>query len=184
MENAAGLEQVFYAGSVIVGDRRQGLITYQENNRSGAQPNRSSRFSARSRNVAVKPASETQYKVLKPGDRFLGYVVAAIEPDKIVFEKGGEKVEKFLYDQNKKRPEVSETPRATPSPAQAGVNGTVTAPPANISPNVGSGPGGSSPPSPTPFRRSIRSRRLPRYNPASRLPNLPVPSAPTASPNN
>ncbi len=171
---AAGLEQVYYTGSVIVGDRRQALITYQENIRGGSQAARLNSYPRRGRVGAAETMSGSQNKVLIPGDHFMGYVVAAIEPEKIVFEKGGEKVVKFLYDQNKKRPAVSEAPRTAAPFDQAGVNAPVRTSPANQPPtnpsvSVRTVPGVPSR-AVSPSRRAIRSRRLPG------LPAQPVPS--------
>jgi len=187
-ETAGGLEQVFYSGSLIVGDRRQGLITYQENNRGGGQLNRVNRYPGRVLPGAAEAQSGSQHQVLKPGDRFMGYLVVAVEPEKIVFEKGGVKLEKFLYDQNKKRPVVSESLRAMPTASQAGaatgVSSAVVTPPTNLPPGVRVAPTGQPPQTSTPFRRSIRSRRLPRVNPSTGAASRPVPPARPVSPNN
>jgi hypothetical protein len=100
------LTTVLYSGSLIAGDLRRALVTYQELPKE-ADPRRSSpgRLQAPAAAQGV-----IQKKQLNRGDLFLGYVVAAVEPDRVVFEKGDRKVEKFLYDQGKKRmapPEVS-----------------------------------------------------------------------------
>jgi hypothetical protein len=184
-ETTVALEQVFYSGSLIIGEKRQALVTYQQNNTGGRRPGRSL---DRGRAAAAEAQSGYQNKVLKPGDRFMGYEVAAIEPEKIVFKKGGEKVEKFLFDQNKKRPVVNEPPRPAPAPApangQTGVNAPVMTPPFNLPPNVRIAPvgGAGSPPSAT--RRSRRSQRLLGTNPPPAVPAQPVPPAQPAPQSN
>jgi hypothetical protein len=101
------LTTVLYSGSIISGDLRRALVIYQELPRDAA-PRRSSPGRAQ---PPAAGQGEMQKKQLNQGDRFLGYVVEAVEPDRIVFAKGDRKVEKFLYDREKKRiepPEVSQ----------------------------------------------------------------------------
>lgn len=92
------LTTVFYAGSLIAGDLRRALVTYQDLPKEADH-----RRSSSGRTQAATAQGVVQKKQLRKGDRFLGYVVVAIEPDRLVFEKGDLKVEKFLYDQSKKR---------------------------------------------------------------------------------
>jgi|GEM_PF-6877240 len=181
-EAAASLEGVFYSGSLIVGEIRQALITYQENIRGGGRPNRLNPNFSRGRAGAGQAQSDLKSKVLTPGDRFMGYLVAAVEPEKIVFEKGGEKVEKFLFDQDKKRPAVTVPIRTAPTPGPGGVSAAVGISPANLPPGLRTAPAGGIPMASSPTRRPVRSERLPRvYVPpggATRptAPRRPVPS--------
>ncbi|NTV12756.1 MAG: hypothetical protein HGA96_02290 [Desulfobulbaceae bacterium] len=115
------LDSVVYTGSVIIGEMRRALVIFQEPPQAGAPaapatPGTRPGGGRRLGTVAAASPSAPQNKQLHRGDRLLGFVVAAIEPDRIVFEKGTLKVEKFLYDRNKKRL-VATTGRAeTPPP--------------------------------------------------------------------
>ncbi len=100
------LDSVTYTGSLIVGDLRRALVIFQEPTREVGPGNRRPVASRRPGAPPPPPPSvqgQPQNKQLIQGDRLLGYVVALIEPDRIIFEKGEQKVEKFLYDRNKKR---------------------------------------------------------------------------------
>jgi hypothetical protein len=117
------ITSVLYSGSIIVGDLRRALVTYQELAKE-AGPSRPG-----GRGPAPAP-SAPKNKQLNQGDRFLGYLVASVEPDRIVFEKGDLKVEKFLYDRGKTRlaaPELS--PREAPPKEVGGVPLQAMAPP-------------------------------------------------------
>ncbi len=193
------LTTVFYAGSVIAGDLRRALVTYQELARETG-PRRSAPGQAMAAQGAVLK------KQLNKGDRFLGYVVAAVEPDRLVFEKGDLKVEKFLYDQSKKRQAL---PAATPKqalPAEIGgvpleaiappeVLAAMMAPPATGRDSQGPRAGGvaravvtpaaeagtvKAPAPPAPVLR--RSQRLLGMDSLLNLPVAPVPGLPV--PNN
>lgn len=110
------LLSVLYSGSVIVGNLRRALVIYQEQPLEAA-----ARRPSPGRGPAVAAAQGVvRNKQLHLGDSFLGYVVAAIEPDRIVFEKGDLKVEKFLHDRNKKRSAVPEPGRREAAPAEIG----------------------------------------------------------------
>jgi hypothetical protein len=120
------LTSLLYSGSLIAGNLRRALVTYQELPREADRSRPPT-----GRGPAPAPAQgATQNKQLNQGDRFLGYVVASIEPDRIVFEKGDRKVEKFLYDQGKKRmaPPAS-SPRAAMPTEIGGVPLQAIAPP-------------------------------------------------------
>jgi hypothetical protein len=190
-ETLAGLEQLFYAGSLIVGETRQALVSFQETSRPNVKSVREARRGAR----PPAPREIIQHKLLVPGDRFLGYQVVAVEPDKIVFEKGGEKVDKFLFDQNKKRPVVATGSRAAPGQAQTpniaqSAGSVLVVPPAVTTPAP---PPDNPPPAvrivpadqdaktaapEAPTRRLRRSQRLLRENTPPGLPMLPDRSAP------
>lgn len=170
----AGLEQVFYVGSLIVGERRQGMITYREENINSAM--------ARVRPGSRGAAYEEQTKVLVVGDRFRGYEVTVIEPDKIVFTKGGEKVEKFLYDQNKQR-SVAPVAQPRPAPVPAASGAATVTPPAHPAPNARLVPPATGGRASTATVRTTRSRRFQRRYPTTRLP-MPVSPTQPDSPNN
>lgn len=115
------LNEVVYAGSLIVGNIRKALITYQEtapvkkrvvNRRKGGQARKSS-------------AKKTfRHKQLDLGEDFMGYKVAKIETGRIVFERGSEKIEKFLYDGGKDRVVVQSALRTeVPRTSAAGKTG-------------------------------------------------------------
>jgi len=100
------LDSVIYIGSVIIGDLRRALVIFQEPSPNAPAPVRRPtgvRRPGPPPAPATASASSPQNKQLYLGDRLLGFGVAAIEPNRIVFEKGTLKVEKFLYDRNKKR---------------------------------------------------------------------------------
>lgn len=99
--NAVDMSEVSYVGSLIVGDLHKGLIIYQEKIPVRRRTSPTSRRAARQR----KPVARTvaKHKQLVLGEKFMGYIVEKIEKDRIVFKNGDEVVEKFLYDQNKKR---------------------------------------------------------------------------------
>lgn len=197
------LTTVLYAGSLIAGDLRRALVTYQE------LPKEADRRRSSGRTQAAAGQGAVLKKQLNKGDRFLGYVVAAIEPDRLVFEKGDLKVEKFLYDQNKKRlaPPTVEPRQALPTevggvPIEAiappEVLAALMAPPptagrspqeprpsgaargAVVSPPGAAGTTKAAPAAPTPVLR--RSQRLLGMDSLLNAPVAPVPGLPV--PNN
>ena len=99
--NLVDLSEVSYVGSLIVGDLHKGLIIYHEKIPARRQTSPTSRRAARQRKPVVKTVAK--HKLLVLGEKFMGYIVEKIEKDRIVFKNGDEIVEKFLYDQNKKR---------------------------------------------------------------------------------
>lgn len=90
---------VSYAGSIITGDRHKAIVSY-----SVAPPRRTAR-ARRSRITQrnMQTATKNKYAQLEVGDTFYGYKVAGIYPDKIVFERDDEKIEKLLHDPSKTR---------------------------------------------------------------------------------
>lgn len=110
------LASVLYSGSLIAGDLRRALVTYQE---LPKEADRNRLPTGRSQ-APVSPQGAIQNKQLNQGDRFLGYVVASIEPDRIVFEKGDRKVEKFLYEQGKNRMALPESGPSGAAPTEIG----------------------------------------------------------------
>lgn len=182
---AIDLNEVVYSGSLIVGDVRKALITYQE--AVPAKP----RATAGRRGVRPKK-SRTQktyrHKQLDAGEDFMGYKVAKIESDRIVFEKGGEKIEKFLYDGGKDRvvvksavrtggpqtvaaektvqPAATAGRRQVPPPARS----TVPVKPRRALTPSAARPGTSKTTPALPTRRSRRSQRFLELDPSALVP--------------
>ncbi len=94
----ADIKTVTYSGSIIGDNLKQAIIVVPGVKKSRASKTRSVRrkkTSSRQKNV--------QNVLVKEGDLLSGYTVASISTEKIVFEKGDQKVEKLLYDPSKKR---------------------------------------------------------------------------------
>jgi|GEM_PF-2950421 len=173
---AAKINDVTYAGSLITKKIRRALIVYTEAGKgktpSPAQP--------ASKSSKAKPAGAggKKHAQLELGDLLDGYTVAEIQPDKIIFSKGEETVEKMLHDPGKKR-QAPPPMRANPGPPGGGAQPR----PAGVqSTTIGgaapaaSGPG-HRPAAPTPGGAN------PPTSPATpTAPNVPNPSAPTAPP--
>ena len=106
------METVFYAGSIIIGDVRKGLVTFP----AVAPPVRKTARLQQKAGAAPPPGPQKQrnYMQLVAGDSFSGYKVTAVEADRIIFQKGEETVEKLLNDPKKSRIAAP----APPPPAQ------------------------------------------------------------------
>ncbi len=91
------MDNVFYAGSIIVGEVRKGLVVYTLPRPSTPQNRRMRPTQVDSRD------KERNYMQLAVGTKFSGYKVIAIEPDRIVFSNGLESIEKKLNDPQKAR---------------------------------------------------------------------------------
>jgi hypothetical protein len=110
---AVDLAEVTFTGSLIVGQIRIGLITYQDDVAAApGTPAATSRRGQVARRARTK--SVTKNRQLAAGENFMGYSVEAIEKDRIVFKKGDEMIEKFLYDSGKDRSGVGEVIRSQP----------------------------------------------------------------------
>lgn len=106
------LAEVTYTGSLIVGNIRMGLITYQDDVPvAGATAPPARRGAAPPRNRTKTVARNKQLAV---GDDFMGYLVEKIEKDRLVLKKGDEMIEKFLYDSGKDRAGVGQAIRTLP----------------------------------------------------------------------
>ena len=140
------LNEIVYSGSLIVGDVRKALITYQE---MASTPKPVANRRTAGRQPRKSRAKKTyQHKQLDPGEDFMGYKVAKIESDRIVFERGSEKIEKFLFDGSKDRV-VVKTATRTVAPKTSGAGRTV--PPAATSRRQSPPPAkGTAPPPVTP----------------------------------
>jgi len=91
------IQAVVYSGSIIGDTFRQAIIAVP-----GAKGMISKAKSLRWRKTS-RPSANSKSIRVKEGDVLSGYTVVDISPDKIVFEKGAEKVEKLLYDPDKQR---------------------------------------------------------------------------------
>lgn len=100
------IETVFYVGSIIIGDLRKGLISYTENKTPTA-------VTSKSRSKTPTRLNTKKYAQLVAGDSLSGYKVETVDPDRIVFSKGTEKIEKLLNDPKKERIKPPTPPRKT-----------------------------------------------------------------------
>lgn len=126
---AANVHELVYAGSIIMGKSSKALLSFPV-----APQTTDTRPGAPARGGAA-------YFHVAPGDSVGGYTVSEILPKKIVFTKGGEVVEKTLFDPRKQR--------ATMAPVRPGVPAVVAAPsPENAPPE---------PPPPMPRATAPRS---------------------------
>lgn len=186
--NAAPVEQgpdpltsVLYSGSVIAGELRRALVLYQEQPTASA-PRRPSPGRAQAPATAQGAFLKKQ---LNQGDHFLGYVLATVEPDRIVFEKGDRKVEKFLYDKGKNRMAPPEVRQGQELPTEiGGIPLSAMVPPdileALMAPPSASpaGNSGTGQPRTPPNRVVRRSQRLLGIDSSTNIPGTPVPGLP------
>ena len=114
VEVNVNIADVSYSGSIITADSRIAILSFPGEKR----PSGISR-------MRIKTLRHAQ---VKEGATFSGYTVAEIHPDRVLFQRGEEKIEKFLYDPDKKRtiginPPAAERKTVTPikqlSPAQS-----------------------------------------------------------------
>lgn len=102
------MDAVYYMGSIIMGDKRKGLISYPEpKSKPSASVSRRGRTPTRLPTRATR-STETNYAQLVVGDTLSGYKVIAVETNRLVLQKGSETLEKLLHDSAKVR--------ATPPP--------------------------------------------------------------------
>lgn len=148
------LEDVSYSGSIKTDKFLKALISYpapkeDRTPEAGAPP------------AARGSASILSHKQLEVGEVFSGYKVVSIEPEKLVFEKGGKKTEKFLFDPKKERlkapdlPKQARSVKSAPSRVTAAdrlrrnrggqATSPVRQPPQPASPTSRPGVGGSAP---------------------------------------
>jgi len=143
------IKSVVYSGSIIGDNLKQAIIVVP-----GAKKRQAAkRRSIRRKKSLSRGSKNIQNVRVKEGDLLSGYTVASISPEKIVFKKGNEQVEKLLYDPDKKRTAPSRQSRKPIPRAQ------VMARPARTPP---------SPVSRQLFSRPVSGRRLvvPRRPPA------------------
>ncbi|MDT8336100.1 MAG: hypothetical protein RQ753_10415 [Desulfurivibrionaceae bacterium] len=116
------LTGITYTGSLIVGQIRIGLITYQEDvSVAGASPAAGQAGSRR----RVPTRTVIKNKQLAVGENFMGYVVEEIAKDRLVLKKGDEMIVKFLYDSGKDRAGASGAIRSQPGQSGAANVGLV-----------------------------------------------------------
>ncbi len=96
------ISEVTYTGSII-GDNFKVAILTIPTPKTRFRPSPQNRFTPRNRFRPPRNRSAVKNLQVKEGDLLSGYKVTAITPDKIIFEKDGDKVEKLLYDPDKKR---------------------------------------------------------------------------------
>ncbi len=90
------MDQLFYAGSIIIGDNRKALVSYVD------VQTKTAKSAAKSR-AKKKDSSKKQYAQLKVNDQLGGYTVTEVEAGHITFERAGKSIEKKLHDSSKVR---------------------------------------------------------------------------------
>lgn len=109
-------EQVQYSGSVIMESQRLALIKFPEAPPPEEKENDLKRRRPGHRRLPVKSARSQKSSGglknirVKQGEMFKGFLVAEIAPEMIVFERGEEKIVKYLYDKNKERTVAKPSP--------------------------------------------------------------------------
>ncbi|HFQ81184.1 MAG TPA: hypothetical protein ENK33_07420 [Desulfobacterales bacterium] len=96
------ISKVIYTGSIIGDNFKVAILTIPAP-KTRFRPTPQNRFSPRNRFRPPQNRSTVKNLRVKEGELLSGYKVTAITPDKIIFEKDGDKVEKLLYDPDKKR---------------------------------------------------------------------------------
>lgn len=118
LEAGVDVEDVSYVGSIITDTLQKAMLSIK--------PSGTTVMKSRGRTVRrTVRKKETKYLTVSLGDSFHGYKVTGIFPEKIVFERDGKVLEKFLFDPAKKRltppPGMSSTTQ-TKAAAVAGRN--------------------------------------------------------------
>ena len=123
----AKVDDIQFSGAVIGASFKVALISYPE----AARPKKmgSKRLGRSAKSIAKRGRGGMKNARVKEGDLVNGYKVAAIYPDKIVFEKGKDTIEKFLYDPEKKRIIPKRASRTAPPPGRAARPGIGVPPP-------------------------------------------------------
>jgi hypothetical protein len=91
-----------YNGSIIIGDMAKGLIIYPEPKKPAATKKRVNRRS-NSRKKKRGQKAKIIKKTVEVGDVIGSFHITHILADKIIFERGDKKIEKMLFDSDKKR---------------------------------------------------------------------------------
>lgn len=125
-EPEVDIYSVVFIGSIISGNTRKAIISAPPP-RDG-QPKTTGRAGkvAGSRRAAAAQAKAQEYARVTEGEIFRGYKVKLVSPDKIVFERGEEIVERLLYDPSKKR--AAGPPVFSRGPAMQHQGGPVSVP--------------------------------------------------------
>ena len=160
---AASIGDVTYAGSIIADNFSRAIILYKEKapdkGKTPAPPPASRSSKAKPPASTPGAAGGEKHAQLEVGDVLDGYQVAEIDPDKLVFTKGDETVEKLLHDPEKKRqappPRAAAGPPGGPgTPRPPGLQATTiggatsAVPPAGANPPIPPAPGAVTPPTP------------------------------------
>lgn len=111
--SSVDVKDVFYVGSVIMGDMQKGIVSYPISKKKIT--------GVRATQSAQKSSMEQVF--LKPGDILGGYEVMDVQPDKIVFKKDSDIVEKMLNDPEKQR---LTPPKPTPKPGKSTIRKAVS----------------------------------------------------------
>ncbi len=157
-EIAVNIRDVFYVGSVITDEYHKGIVAYPVSKTPPTAAPRGRRLPA-----AAPVESGMEQVFLTIGDNLGGYKVTEVEPDRIVFKKGTEVIEKMLNDPDKKRKAVAPQPLRANSPSKVTTIAPPTPPPASPTRNVS--------PRPTPAaRRQPQAASRPQSTQPSRTP--------------
>lgn len=189
---AAKINDVTYAGSLITKKIRRALIVYTEAEKGkAAAPAQPASKSSKAKPPGGAAPGGEKHAQLELGDLLDGYTVAEIQPDKIIFSKGEETVEKMLHDPSKKR-QAPPPMKANPGPpgggAQphpAGVQSTTIGGAAPTAPVPGSQPtaptpGGANPPN-SPTAPNVPNPGSPTTPAAPTMPSVKTPPTPGAA---
>ena len=95
------INTVQYSGSIITGATTKALLSYALRIRP-------------TRKNSIAGHQNDGHLQVTVGDTVDGYKITEILPEKIVFLKGNDKIEKYLYDQDKKRLELKQPVPARP----------------------------------------------------------------------
>ena len=96
-EFIADFDDVKYVGSIISSKSRKGIVSYP------AKKKKPTRRRSKSSKPGRYSGKNLSYARLVVDDKFSGHKVTGIFPDKMIFEKSGETIEKLLYDSEKQR---------------------------------------------------------------------------------
>ncbi len=116
------LTDIVYSGSIITGDIKRGLLVFSQAPRSPVRS--SSMRPPPTGGFTQLTGGEKKSQQVMVGDDVSGYKVQEIHPDRIIFAKNGQTVEKSLYDAEKKRtiaPKIRreiDVPQQIPPPDQ------------------------------------------------------------------
>ncbi len=113
-EKPVDLAQVFYEGSIIKGANKVAIIITSALE-VAAGPKLPSSPPKKGGAGPHPGATVTRHLQLKTGEALGEYVVADILPDKVVFKKGEETIEKLLYDPAKQRVAATGPPPSGPA---------------------------------------------------------------------
>lgn len=169
----ASMDDVIYAGSIIADNFTRAIIVYTEADKSKPAAQPTSRSSKSKPAPAKAPAGGEKHAQLEIGDVLDGYEVMEIQPDKLVFSKDEETIEKLLYDPEKKRQAPPPRAAAVPPggaglPRAAGIQSTTIG--GAAAPVVPPAPGGATPPTPPPVTGNLPTPPVPALPPASKSP--------------